>query len=156
MITQRFLSGMHARLRETPSPRGSILYIHGLGESGLCLENIMEHPLLHEFSQLAVDLPGYGKSLWPKKPLKITEQADLLEEWLSSNNAGQVIAIGHSMGGVIGTFLCERHPERVLAYINVEGNISLDDCTFSCVIAEHSFDEFIEKDWLSLYNSVKT
>lgn len=134
-------------MKEAPASKGTIFYIHGLGESGLCLEGIMEHPLLKDFSHLAADLPGYGKSPWPEAPLSISRCADLLTEWLSSLAPAQVIVVGHSMGGVIGTLVCERHPERVRAFINVEGNISLEDCTFSCIIAAHSLDDFIARDF---------
>lgn len=158
MTAQRFINGMHARFREAASSRGTVLYIHGLGDSGLCLEGIMAHPLLNGFSHLAADLPGYGKSPWPDKPLSIPMYADLLAQWISSPevplDVAQVILVGHSMGGVIGTVLCERHPEKVRAFINVEGNISLQDCTFSCTIAAHSLDDFIERGFTSFRDDI--
>ncbi len=135
------------RIAQAPAQRDTIFYIHGLGESGLCLEGIMGHQLLKGFTHLSADLPGYGKSPWPEEPLSLSRYADLLEEHLSLLNAGQIVLVGHSMGGVIGTLLCERHPERVRLFIDVEGNISLEDCTFSCIIAAHGFDEFARSDF---------
>lgn len=147
MISQRYFNGMHMRINKTPTPRDTIFYIHGLGESGLCLEGIMDHPLLKGFTHLSADLPGYGKSPWPEEPLSLSRYADLLEKHLVFLNAGRVVLVGHSMGGVIGTLLCERYPERMRLFINVEGNVSVEDCTFSCIIAAHSFDEFAGSDF---------
>lgn len=147
MISQRFCHGMHIRLIPADSPAATILYIHGLGESGLCLERIMGHPLLKGFSHLSADLPGYGKSPWPEKPLSLSEQADLLARLLNTLGISRTIILGHSMGGVIGTIFCERYPQMVSVFINVEGNVSFEDCTFSCVIFGHNLHEFIDRDF---------
>lgn len=143
-MRQRFFHGMHFRSIEAGSPQGVVLYIHGLGESGLCLERLMAHPLLRDHSHLAVDLLGYGKSPWSDTPLTISEQADLLADWISLFGISKIAVLGHSMGGVIGTLLCERRPEMISSFINVEGNISREDCTFSNDIDAYTLDDFLE------------
>ena len=109
----------------------TLLYVHGLGESGLCFERVVVHPELSGVRQLVPDLPGYGRSVWSAEPLSLVEQADLLARWLSSRGEGPVVLLGHSMGGVLGTLFCERHPAAVRAFVNVEGNLSPEDCVFS-------------------------
>lgn len=146
-MNQRFRHGMHVRSIEAGSPKGVIFYVHGLGESGLCLEGIMGHPLLREYSHLAPDMPGYGKSPWLEVPPGISELADLLAGWLSSLGLPKVILLGHSMGGVIGTLLCERFPETVRSFINVEGNVSHEDCLFSSDIGACTLEDFLVKDF---------
>lgn len=141
-MNQRFSHGMHVRSIEAESPKGIIFYIHGLGESGLCIERLMGHPSLKDYSHLAADIPGYGKSPWPEAPLGISEQADLLAEWLSLSGVTEVIVLGHSMGGVIGTLLCERNPEIIRSFINVEGNVSHEDCLFSSDIGACTLEDF--------------
>ncbi len=53
------------------------------------------------------------------------------------------MVVGHSMGAVIGTLLCERLAGRVRGFLNVEGNLSLDDCAFSSKVADRPLDEIL-------------
>lgn len=92
---------------------------------------------------MAPDLPGYGKSLWPRTPYAFGAQASALAAWLHGRGADPVVLIGHSMGGVIGTFLAEQAPELVRAFVNVEGNISDDDCTLSAAVAGQAPEAYL-------------
>jgi pimeloyl-ACP methyl ester carboxylesterase len=47
------------------------------------------------------------------------------------------------MGGVVGLLLAERHPQRVAALVDVDGNISIDDCTYSGRAAAMSLQAFV-------------
>jgi pimeloyl-ACP methyl ester carboxylesterase len=143
MTAQGFFHGVNMRSVEAEHPRGVLFHIHGLGESGLCLEYIMTHPLLSGFTHFAPDLPGYGKSPWPAEPLRIADLAEAAAQWIRLCTPGRVILLGHSLGGVIGTVLCERHPELVSLFIDVEGNVSAEDCTFSCRIAGYTLEDFL-------------
>jgi pimeloyl-ACP methyl ester carboxylesterase len=62
MIGHRFEHGMYIREAGHESPRVTVLYVHGLGESGLCFEGLLGDPRLRRWRHLAPDLPGYGKS----------------------------------------------------------------------------------------------
>jgi alpha-beta hydrolase superfamily lysophospholipase len=70
MIRQYHFDGMHVRFYESENPAGSILYIHGLGESGLCFEQLISDKRLREWTHIVHDLPGYGKSPWTVSPPK--------------------------------------------------------------------------------------
>jgi pimeloyl-ACP methyl ester carboxylesterase len=122
------LGGMH--LRERPGTP-TLLWLHGLGESGRCFEAIAAHPALAGAGALIPDLPGYGRSERPSTPLPLSAIADHLAGWLGERGAPPVVVVGHSMGGVIGVHLAERHPARVSRLVNVDGNVSLGDCTYS-------------------------
>jgi pimeloyl-ACP methyl ester carboxylesterase len=143
MLAQSLFHGVLVRSVEAEQARGTIFYIHGLGESGLCLEGIMTHPLLSGFSHFAPDLPGYGKSPWTETPLDIGVLAEAMAHWIDLSARGPAVLLGHSLGGVIGTVLCERHPELVSVFVDVEGNISAEDCTFSCAIAGYTVEHFL-------------
>ena len=54
-----------------------------------------------------------------------------LAGWLHELPAEPLVVLGHSMGGVLGTRLCELESQRIFGFLNVEGNISFDDCTYS-------------------------
>jgi pimeloyl-ACP methyl ester carboxylesterase len=144
VIQHHIEEGMFLRHRRAPNPaRGSILYIHGLGESGLGFEDLIQDPRLDRWHHLVPDLPGYGRSAWTAAPLGLEDQADLLGRWLETRGDGPVVVVGHSMGGVVGLRLCERFPRAVRAFFNVEGNVSSHDCGFSRKVGGHSLEGLV-------------
>jgi pimeloyl-ACP methyl ester carboxylesterase len=154
MIRHRLENGMHVRQIKVQDPEGTILYIHGLGESGLCFEKLMADPQLRGWSHLAPDLPGYGKSPWPDKPLELDRLADYLCQWLESMSTDSVLLLGHSMGGVVGLMISEKCPELLCGFVNVEGNVSPEDCTFSAKAACYSLQELLSNGLQKIYEMV--
>lgn len=140
--------GLSLRRRVGGGPR--VLYIHGLGESGLCFESIMTDDRLSGWTHLCPDMRGYGTSPRSDEPLTLERQADELARWIDGAAAGPVAVIGHSMGGVIGTMLCERRPDLVRGLLDVEGNISSDDCTYSGPAAAMDRGAFVEHGMAAL------
>lgn len=140
--------GMFVRARPGEAGAPVVVWLHGLGESGRCFEAIARHPALDATFALIPDLPGYGRSAWPSAPTSLEDTADVVAEWLRDRRLRPVI-VGHSMGGVLGVLLAERHPDVVGQLVNVDGNVSLGDCTFSARAAaftpeafvDHGFDE---------------
>jgi pimeloyl-ACP methyl ester carboxylesterase len=129
--------------REAEGTR-SIVWVHGLGESGLSFVSIGPILAAPDRRQLMPDLPGYGRSGWREQPLSLSGAADLLAEWIESRRASPACVVGHSMGGVIALLLAERHPAAVRAIVDVEGNKSGNDCAFSrpaAVVAPTEFEE---------------
>ena len=150
--------GMFVRDRDVPRARGTLLYVHGLGESGLCFEHLLGHPGLRAWRQLVPDLPGYGRSPWPEEPLGLAEQADHLAAWLrrcpAVRGAAPVVVVGHSMGGVTGLLFCERHPELARGLVDVDGNKSPGDCVFSGQAAQQICEAFVRDGFDRLRESV--
>ncbi|MBZ0234729.1 MAG: alpha/beta hydrolase [Deltaproteobacteria bacterium] len=132
-------NGMSVRSRGSGSR--VLVWVHGLGESGRCFDRIASHPHLWPYRHVVVDLPGYGRSPWPASSRSIEETADELAAWLEARDDNAVL-VGHSLGGVIATVVAERHPDTVRAVIDVEGNASLGDCTYSNRIAAVDEAEF--------------
>ena len=131
---------MHVREVKAPTPRGTIVWIHGLGESAFCFEHLWLTPSFAQWHHLAPDLPGYGKSPWAEQPLTLNAFAQHLASWLAGRGTltPPLIIAGHSMGGVIGTMLCEALAGAGTpadGFLNLEGNISLGDCGFSSRVA---------------------
>ncbi len=131
-----------------------LLLIHGLGESGLCFEEIVGHPLLALRPRLVPDLPGYGRSPWPERALPLSEQVELLAAWIAEHCSRPPILVGHSMGGVIGQLLAEAHPESVAALVDVDGNLCSEDCTFSGRAVASDFDLFVDRNFRRLLERV--
>jgi len=132
----------------------TIIYIHGLGESGLCFENLIKHPALQVYHHLVPDLPGYGKSRKSAKTMDLHQEADFLFHWITSQKKKNIILAGHSMGGVVGLFLCCKYPELIKAFINIEGNISIHDCGFSSRVVGYTEDEFYKTGYRVISDSI--
>jgi pimeloyl-ACP methyl ester carboxylesterase len=153
--TQTIEHGMFVRER-SPDRSRVLLFVHGLGESGLCFEHLLDHPGLDGFHRLVVDLPGYGRSPWQEQPMPLEEQADHLAGWLSARDVAglDLTFVGHSMGGVLGVLFAERHPRCLGALLNVDGNLSPGDCVFSGRAAELPLDTFLDAGFDRLRDAV--
>ena len=125
-----------------------LVWIHGLGEASTCFEALPAK--LPGWTHVLPDLPGYGRSVWPERVLGLDELAGLLAGWLAERPPA--IVVGHSMGGVLALLLAERNAARGI--VNVEGNLSPGDCTFSSRIAASSPEAFAAggvreiRDWV--------
>ena len=134
---QQLVHGM--AVRRLPGDGPPLVWIHGLGESSRCFDAIVAHPVLAARDHTLLDLPGYGRSPW-SAPASIDATVDALIAYLGV----PPILIGHSLGGVVATLVAERAPAAVRAVIDVEGNSSLGDCTFSGQVAAYSEDDFVD------------
>ncbi|MBW2645758.1 MAG: hypothetical protein JRE23_06215, partial [Deltaproteobacteria bacterium] len=91
MIRHYFEHGMYVRECETKDSKGTIVYIHGLGESGLCFEKLIADARMQKWSHVAPDLPGYGKSPWPGQPMGLKEFVSYLGRWLKKHNIDHAV-----------------------------------------------------------------
>jgi len=153
-VEHRVEQGMF--LREVRGDVGcpTLLFLHGLGESGLCFEAIILHPALKGLRSLVPDLPGYGRTARPPESMDFTMIADHAGAWLASREGGPVILVGHSMGGVLALVLAERHPGLVSGVVDVDGNKSAGDCKFSGRAASQSLDDFCAEGYDALCEDV--
>ncbi len=134
--------GMFLRSLGEEQLPGPVLWIHGLGESGLCFERVLCHPDLAGWRHLVPDLPGYGRSAWPREPITLPDQASRLAGWLAARDEPPAVLVGHSMGGVLALLMADRHPSCVRAVLNIDGNITLDDCRYSGAAARWAVEDF--------------
>jgi pimeloyl-ACP methyl ester carboxylesterase len=136
-------AGMFVREVRPRNEGPVVLFVHGLGESGLCFEHLLHAPQLDGYRLLVPDLPGYGRSAWPAAgPMSLADQADLLAEWLGTKEAAPAVVVGHSMGGVVGLLMAERRPESVRLLVDVDGNKSPDDCVYSGQAGRYDLETF--------------
>ncbi len=134
----------------------TLVWIHGLGEAGRCFDAITAHPRLAHYRHVVPDLPGYGRAPWPAVRCGLEATADALAGWLRARGDAPVV-IGHSLGGVLATLCAERDPGGMSAVIDVDGNVSLGDCTFSSQFAAMDEAELASggfaRVWGTLYAS---
>lgn len=151
------LDGFVTRLLGDPSAEGDLLWIHGLGESGLCFERVAADPRLSSWRHLIPDLAGYGRTPWPPEPRSLEDHARRLARWLETVGRERFAVVGHSMGGAIGQLLCESlaaSERRPLAFFNVEGNLSAGDCTYSSRVESWGLDDFVARGFDELTGAV--
>lgn len=113
-----------------------LVWIHGLGEQSASFDRVVA--LLPGYQHVLVDLPGYGRAPWPAEPESLDATADRLARWVGDRRP---ILAGHSQGGVLAHRVAERTP--VAAVIDIEGNLSLGDCTLSARAAAYRLDDFL-------------
>ncbi len=113
-----------------------VVWIHGLGESSVSFEPVIAK--LPGFEHVLVDLPGYGRSPWPFGARDLAAIADQLTAWLAGEPPATII--GHSMGGVLCTLIGER--TAVKGIVNIDGNLSRGDCTFSAIASAYTLEDF--------------
>jgi pimeloyl-ACP methyl ester carboxylesterase len=135
--------GWFVRETRPAEPAATIFYVHGLGESGLSFEGLLAAPELASFRQVAPDLPGYGRSAWPQRAPSIDETVDALAAFWRRRGEAPAVVVGHSLGGVLGQLLAERHPGLVLALVDVDGNKAGADAVFSGRAAAEPLEEFV-------------
>jgi pimeloyl-ACP methyl ester carboxylesterase len=89
-----------------------VVLVHGLAVSSRYFA-----PLIRELARtrtvVAPDLPGYGRSATPPRPLDIPQLADALDEWLELTGVAPAPLVANSLGCQVAVDLALRRPERV-------------------------------------------
>jgi pimeloyl-ACP methyl ester carboxylesterase len=89
-----------------------VVLVHGLAVSSRYFA-----PLIRELARtrtvVAPDLPGYGRSATPPRPLDIPELADALDEWLDLTGVAPAPLVANSVGCQVAVDLALRRPERI-------------------------------------------
>lgn len=128
----------------------ALVWIHGLGESSTSFDPCVRHAALDGYSHVLVDLPGYGRSAHADAPEALEPLADHLAAWLARE--APAVVIGHSMGGVLATFIAERTPVRGI--VNIDGNLSRDDCNFSAQVLPYTIVDFARHGFAAMRDRV--
>ena len=88
-LVHRYEHGVYLREMPLTGAAATLIFIHGLGESGLGFEALMEDERLARWARLAPDLPGYGKSPWRDAPPSLEEHARFLADWIVEECLGK-------------------------------------------------------------------
>ncbi len=133
-----------------------IVFIHGFGSSKDYFRYAFDAPALKEFHLLAVDLIGFGQSTGPDEfTYSMKDQAAIVIELLDQLELHHFHLCGHSMGGLVVMGIAELEPQRALSLIDLEGNLTLEDCFVSGLVAGSTLDEFAEKGRRNLENDFR-
>lgn len=118
-VTDRFLDVngrevriLSARGRRTPGAEPQLL-VHGLGGSSVTWVEVMRG-LSRRGPVVAVDLPGFGRTpIVDDDSLTVQGYRDFVLEVADVLAWDSFTLHGNSMGGLIGTLLAAKHPDRV-------------------------------------------
>ena len=89
-----------------------IVHVHGFGISGAYLMPTARL-LTGRARNVVPDLPGYGRSQKPARPLPIPRLADALVKILDALEIDRAVLVGNSMGCPISLETADRHTDRV-------------------------------------------
>ncbi|MEM9748772.1 MAG: alpha/beta hydrolase [Actinomycetota bacterium] len=128
-------------------PGSSLVCLHGFGSSKEDYADLALHPAFVERDLVLLDAPGFGDSqVSDPAVLSIPFLARVVGAACDQLGLDRFHLSGHSMGGLTALLLCAAHPDRVLSFIDIEGNLAPEDCFLSRQILDHPAadpDEFL-------------
>lgn len=99
-----------------------IILVHGLGVSSRYMMPTAERLAPHR-TVYAPDLPGFGRSSKPARPLNITELSDALRRWMEVLGIDRAVLLGNSIGCQIIVELSLHRPEMVKQLVLVSPTV---------------------------------
>lgn len=108
-----FVSYQRGRKASHPT----VVFLHGWGSN---LEVWNQTASDCGFPSLAIDLPGFGKSEKPTKPLSVSDYVDVIEEIIERADTKEVVLAGHSFGGQVATALAAKNPDWLSGLLLVD------------------------------------
>ncbi len=133
-----------------------LLCLHGLQANKELFKPLLEQEFVAKYSFIAIDCIGFGNSSKPEDfSYDIEEQAHIVNEVINQLAIKKLHIIGHSLGGVIGTLLLQPLESKILSFINIEGNLTLNDSGISKIVAEYSFEDFKNDKYMQIQNDLK-
>jgi pimeloyl-ACP methyl ester carboxylesterase len=103
-----------------PGDGPTVLAAHGITSNHRSWGLVAE-ALGGDVTLVAPDLRGRGRSNRHPGPYGVADQADDLAAILDHLSEHAAVVAGHSMGGFVATAFAERHPQRALALVLVDG-----------------------------------
>lgn len=124
----------------------AVLFIHGLGGAKENFQAALQSPALADCSLLAFDNPGTGLSDFDSEVSPdVSSLADVAHVVSEKLMPGPHFIAAASMGGLIALLRLRRYGSvRVQGFINLEGNLSSEDCMFSRRTSSHDANHFRE------------
>lgn len=120
-----------------------IVFIHGFGCAKEHFRHAFDSSSIEKYSLIAIDLVGFGESRGPEGfEYSMEEQADVMLKVLDQLEVGSFHLCAHSMGGLIAMEMAGLAPERILSFIDLEGNLTPEDCVFTGRVAAQTYEDF--------------
>jgi pimeloyl-ACP methyl ester carboxylesterase len=110
-----------------------VLFIHGLGESGLCFSEAFQVSALQAYNLVVPDLIGYGRSSRARNgDYAMETQVRRLWRLVDYLQVESFYVVGHSLGGDLGCLMAAADPDRrIKGLVNIEGDLTPQDVFIS-------------------------
>jgi pimeloyl-ACP methyl ester carboxylesterase len=105
-----------------PADGSTILLVHGLGDEADTWRYLIPE-LSAGHRVLAPDLPGFGRSSRPKRPLSPPFLVSVLLEFLDVLEAPPALVVGSSLGGLLCQQIALMHPKRAAGLVLLDGTV---------------------------------
>ncbi|WP_225829961.1 alpha/beta fold hydrolase [Streptomyces sp. NK08204] len=96
----------------------SVVCVHGAGFSSREFQPFLD-ALGRHHDAWSVDLPGFGASAGPVRPLGLRALAEALTGWLTAVGLDHVVLLGGSFGCQVAVDAAVRHPDRIAGLVLV-------------------------------------
>ncbi|MFJ9742057.1 alpha/beta fold hydrolase [Streptomyces sp. NPDC101166] len=119
-----------------------VVFLHGFGSTKEDYADVAIHPAFAGRPFLAYDAPGCGETACEDlSRLSIPFLVRTAQLVLEQAGIPRFHLVGHSMGGLTGLMLAHQEPDRVLSFVDIEGNVAPEDCFLSRQILTHPSDD---------------
>lgn len=95
----------------------TILLLHGWGQGSSPYRQLSFELEKLGYRVYAPDMPGFGKTSIPEKPLHLFDYATFLYEYVEKNSIEQPVFLGHSFGGRVAIKYASLHRKECKAII---------------------------------------
>ncbi len=122
--------------------RTPILFLHGFGSTKEDYADIVQQPEFTGHCFVAFDAPDCGETRCTDlTKVDIAFQVRTALAMADYCGFERFHLVGHSMGGLAGLMLAHAHPERVISFVNIKGNLAPEDCFLSRQIFNYPHDD---------------
>lgn len=119
------VDGINIAYREAGDPQNrTIILLHGFPSSSHQYRKVLNQ-LSHEYHLVAPDYPGFGNSDFPSKEdyeYTFDNIANSINKFLEKKGINSYTIMMQDFGAPIGFRIATKHPDRVTAIINQNGN----------------------------------
>ena len=124
---------LHQEGTQTP-----LIFLHGFGSTKEDYADIARKPEFKERTIIAYDAPGFGETECSDlSKVSIPFLVKTAEAVLKYYNVDNFHLAGHSMGGLTALMLLNTGAINAKSFIDIEGNVSPEDCFLSRQINEY-------------------
>ena len=130
-----------------------IILLHGWGCSIETMIPILN--ILKDSAKVTVlDLPGFGESDKPEKPINSYEYTEIVNEFIEKIGIKTANILGHSHGGRIGIILSSKYPEKVNKLVLIDSAGIIPKRSLKYYFKVYSF-KLLKKIYLKLNKNDK-
>ncbi len=98
---------------EYPNTNAPLLLMHGLSANALAFNGLIEAGLTNKWHVYSIDFRGRGQSGKRAFAFSVKHHAQDVITQMDDWGIEQIVACGHSFGGLIGSYLAYHYPKRI-------------------------------------------